>query len=321
MKKIANSVLALLFIMGSCVGKTLAIPTRIPDSKISQQLNLPIYEWVDKNKPRKGTIVAVHGLTLYAACWDNFAKHLADKGFRVFALDQRGFGRWRNESSKFGSNDKIEIGQSQQDLLDLVTTLKQAYPKQPLFLLGESLGSNMALSLVSDHPELANGAILAALCYKNRIHAKPGHWAKDFAREIIKPNAPLNLTPYSAPYLTNDPVVAKACDADSMINRKMTPEDLVKVDVLNGKAISAAKNLPINFPLYLISGAQDGMFKSQDLPELILKFGTKNISVNLINNKGHLLLEHQPVDPQIAGLIDKWLATQLRSKPASGAAK
>jgi len=30
--------------------------------------------------------------------------------------------------------------------------------------------------------------------------------------------------------------------------------------------------------------------------------------------KGHLLLEHQKVDPQIKVLIDTWLAKQLKTK-------
>lgn len=295
-----------------CASKSIAAPVRIDDCKIGQELNLPIYEWVDKTVPRKGIIVAVHGLTLYAACWDKCARHLARRGFRVFALDQRGFGRWNNEGSKFGGNDKIEIGQSQQDLLDFVTTLHQTYPSQKLFLLGESIGSNMALDLVSEHPELVNGAILSALCYKNRVHPKPGHWLKDLAKEVVKPNAPLNLTPYSAPYLTNDPVLVKACSADPMIDRTMKPEDLVKIDILDGKAISAAKSLPANFPLLFISGSQDAMFKSVDLPNLMPKLGSKNVSLHLMMGKGHLLLEHQKVDPQISTIMDTWLSKQLK---------
>jgi alpha-beta hydrolase superfamily lysophospholipase len=314
--KTHSVLLAILFAM-LFAAESLAAPVRIDNSQIGQQLNLPIYEWVDKSKPRKGNIIAVHGLTLYAANWDYFALHLASLGFRVFALDQRGFGRWQTEGSKYGGNDKIEIGQSQQDLLDLATTLRQTYPGQEQFLLGESLGSNMALMLASEHPELVNGAILAALCYKNRIHPKPAYWIKDLAKEVVKPNAPLNLTPYSAPYLSNDPAVSKACNVDPLINRKMTPAELVKVDILNDKAIGAAKSLPANFPLLLISGSKDAMFKSTDLPNLVHKLGSKNISLNLIMGKGHLLLEHQKVSPQVVSLIDGWLAKQLTAKNTS----
>jgi acylglycerol lipase len=285
-------------------------PVCIVNSTIGQQLNLPIYEWIDKTRASKGIIVAVPGMTLYAFSWNDMAMHLASQGYRVFSLDQRGFGRWRTESAKFGGTNKIEIGQSEQDLLDLVTDLRQAHPNQKLFLLGESLGSNMALALVSEHPKLADGAILGSPCYKTRMHAKPLHWAEDFARTIIKPNRAINLEPYSAPYLTNDPALAKACNNDPLIYRKMNTADLIKIDLMNDRAIGAAKNLPAGFPLLIIAGSKDAMFKSTELPKAIEKFGSKNIELHLLAGKGHLLMEHQTVQPAIGTLIDTWLVKQ-----------
>ena len=264
-----------------------ADPVCITNSKIGAQMNLPVYEWVDRTKKRKGTIVAVPGLTLYAMCWDQFAKHLASQGYHVYSLDLRGFGRWRTDGAKFAGSNKIEIGQSEQDLLDLVTDLRQEHPTQPLFCLGESLGSNMALDLVSEHPELTNGSILASPCYKNRVHPKPMKWAGQLAIQMVRPNRAINLEPYSAPYLTNVPALAKACDNDPMIYRKMTPAELVKIDILNDQAFSAAKKLPADYPILMIAGTQDAMFKSNELPKGIEKFGTHNVSLTLLPGRGH----------------------------------
>jgi len=306
-RRLAILLIGLFFLIVS--PRALAAPVRIVNSQIGKQLNLPVYVWVDRAKKTKGTIVAVHGLTLYADCWNDLAMRLAAKGYRVVALDMRGFGRWCTESSKFGGNNKVEIGQSQQDLLDLVTTVRQANPKDKLFGLGESLGTNMLLLLFSEHPELGNGAILASPCYKNRIHPKL-RWAVDFGKELVKPDKPLNLTPYSAPYLTNDPALSKACNNDPLINRKLTPVELVKFDLLDDKAIAAASKLPANFPLLIMAGTEDAMFKSTELPRAIKKFGTQNISLNLLPGRGHLLLEHQRVNADIWLLIDKWLKQQ-----------
>jgi alpha-beta hydrolase superfamily lysophospholipase len=285
-------------------------PVCIVNSTIGQQLNLPIYEWVDKNKATKGTIVAVPGMTLYAFAWNDMAKHLASEGFHVFSLDPRGFGRWRTESAKFGGTNKIEISQSQQDLLDMVTDLRQANPNQKLYLLGESLGSNMALTLASEHPKLADGAILGSPCYKTRMHAKPVRWVTDFAKTILKPNRNINLEPYSAPYLTNDPALAKACDSDPLIYRKMSAADLIKIDFMNDRAFTLAKNLPANFPILIIAGTKDAMFKSTELPNAIKKFGSQKIELHLLSGKGHLLMEHQHLQPAIGSIIDAWLTKE-----------
>ncbi len=302
---------ALAWLISASTQSASAAPTCISDSKIGQQLNLPIYEWVDNSRPRRGTIVAVPGMTLYAYAWNDMARYLAARGYDVYSLDQRGFGRWRQDGAKYGGNDKIEVGQSQQDLLDLVTDLRQAHPKQKLYLLGESLGSNMALALVSEHPDLADGAILGSPCYKTRMHAKPLHWMTDFARTIVNPNRLMNLEPYAAPYLTNNPDLAKACDNDPLINRKMTTADLIKFDVMNDRAIGAAKNLPSDFPLLVIAGTKDAMFKSDELPKGIEKFGSQDVSLHLLVGKGHLLMEHQAVQPVVAQVVTSWLRQQL----------
>jgi acylglycerol lipase len=287
-----------------------AVPVVSLSNKMSEQLNLPIYQWVDSTKHRRGTIVAVHGLTLYAASWNRMASHLAATGYVVYALDQRGFGRWQKDGAKFGGNDKIEISQSQQDLLDLVTTLRQANPNQKLYLLGESLGSNMILTLASEHPELTDGAILGSPCYKRRAHPAPLHWTEDLAKQMIKPNKPIDLSPYASPYLTNDPAVAKNCDQDPMMKRKMTPSELIKVDVLCNRAWNNAKTLPPQFPLLIVAGEKDAMFKSNDLHKGVEKFGSKNILLDVLAGKGHLLMEHQKVNPRVAGIIDSWLTQQ-----------
>jgi alpha-beta hydrolase superfamily lysophospholipase len=306
MKRILTILLGVLLLSTQRVSAT---PVCLKDSAIGKQLNLPVYEWVDPSKRSKGVVIAVHGLTLYAYSWDKLATHLAQRGYRVFALDLRGFGRWQTEGAKFNGDNKIEIGQCQQDLLDLVTTLRQANPTEKLIFLGESVGANICLLLASEHPELADAAILGSPCQKQRIHPKL-RMTVDFARELIEPNKPLNLTPYAAPYLTNDPALAKACNQDVNINRKMTPVELVKVDRLNNKAFAAAKKLPANYPLLVVAGSEDAMFNQTDLAKAVKKFGTTNLVLKIFPGKAHLLLEHQMPDPQIVSSVDTWLKHQ-----------
>jgi acylglycerol lipase len=313
MKKLLVGTMAALSLMLSPVVSNPAnsAPVCIENCKVGQQLNLPIYEWVDNTKTRRGTIVAVPGLTLYAYSWNDIAKYLAARGYDVFSLDPRGFGRWRTQSGRYGGTNKIEVGQSQQDLLDLVTDLRQSHPKQKLYCLGESVGSNMSMTLISEHPELADGAILGSPCYKTRMHAKPLRWATDFAKTVVKPNRLINLEPYAAPYLTNDKALAQACDNDPLIYRKLTAAELIKIDVMNDKGLEALKKFPQAFPVLIIAGDKDAMFKSDDLPKLVEKLPLKNVQLHMLAGKGHLLMEHQSVQPAIGGIISSWLLKNL----------
>jgi acylglycerol lipase len=313
MKKLLVGTMAALSTMLSPVASHPAnsAPVCIENCKAGQQLNLPIYEWVDNTKTRRGTIVAVPGLTLYAYSWNDMAKFLAARGYDVFSLDPRGFGRWRTQSARYGGTSKIEVGQSQQDLLDLVTDLRQMHPKQKLYCLGESVGSNMSMTLISEHPELADGAIFGSPCYKTRMHAKPLRWATDFAKTVVKPNRLINLEPYAAPYLTNDKALAQACDTDPLIYRKLTAAELIKIDVMNDKGLEALKKFPKDFPVLIIAGDKDAMFKSDDLPKLVEKLDLAHVELHMLAGMGHLLMEHQPVQTGIGGIISSWLSKNL----------
>jgi len=290
-----------------------AAPVCQVDGDLAKQLKLPVYEWSDADKPYKGTIVAVHGLTFYAAAFDDVATHLAEQGYRFIAMDLRGFGRWREESNKFGGDDLIHFTQSREDLLRLVTLLRKQDSGAHIFAMGESLGANLALQMVTDHPELCNGIILGSPCYKTRVHPNP-RWVMDFVKGAQHPNKKLNLTPYITPYLSNNRELTASCLKDQRICRSLSPVELVKAQKTNEQGIANVDKLPQGFPVLVIAGEKDGVFKTSSLPELLKKFSTKDMSVNILPNKGHLLIEHQSVQTEIASLLDSWLKNQTTTE-------
>ena len=299
-----------LLLAGVCGERAHAAATSSLACDVGQELNMPVTEWLDKNQTTRGVVIAVHGLTLYAGAFEPIAVHLAARGFHVYALDMRGFGRWRAEGSKFGGDTQIHIGQSQADLLSLVEKVRKDNPTQKIFFLGESQGTSLVMWLVENHPELTDGAILTSPCYHTRIHPS-FRWLVDGARELIKFDRPLNLEPYTRPYLTNDPELSDKCNNDPLVNREMTPDELVKCLIENQLAIKHVAQIPPNYPVLMIAGSKDAVFKSTGLPKEIKKFGDYNsLSFSLLPGKGHLLVENQPVDPQIADLVDKWLDQQ-----------
>jgi alpha-beta hydrolase superfamily lysophospholipase len=307
-KKFAATAAVLLAFAVSQPGKTQ--PVQNLQCDVGKQLNLPVTEWVDTQQPTKATFIAVHGLTLYAGAFNDIANHLAADGYRVYALDMRGFGRWMNEAQQYGGNSAIHIGQSQIDLLNLVHTIKNDNPKQKIYFLGESQGANLALWVVETHPDETDGAILFSPCYRTRVHPTV-RWIRDAFSQLCHPDKIMDLEPYTRPYLTNDPVLTEKCDKDPLVNRKMTPAELVKSLIDNKRAIRNIKQLPQNYPILMIAGTKDGVFNSNSLPKEIKKFGdARAIKLVLLQGKGHLLIEHQPVDPNIAKLIDQWLEEQ-----------
>jgi alpha-beta hydrolase superfamily lysophospholipase len=72
--------------------------------------------------------------------------------------------------------------------------------------------------------------------------------------------------------------------------------------------------MPAGMPVFIIAGEKDAVFKPNSIPELVSRMGcAKTTSVHILKDKGHLLLEHQPVDQSIANLIETWLETNAQT--------
>ena len=97
--------------------------------------------------------------------------------------------------------------------------------------------------------------------------------------------------------------------------RRMSPIDLFKTEITNRDTLKYVENLPPRMPMFIIAGEKDAVFKPQSIPELVARMGCANsTSLNILEGKGHLLLEHQLVDPPIGKLIGKWLSEQPSNK-------
>jgi alpha-beta hydrolase superfamily lysophospholipase len=52
------------------------------------------------------------------------------------------------------------------------------------------------------------------------------------------------------------------------------------------------------------------VYKTSALSELFDRFGSKEIDLNIFPERGHLLLEHQEVNQDVAAIFDRWLKQQ-----------
>jgi alpha-beta hydrolase superfamily lysophospholipase len=123
--------------------------------------DLPVRLWVqwhgDAARKPLGIILALHGFNDHSGGLALPGSGLSRRGYRVYAYDQRGFGATPQRGIWPGSDQLIA------DLKTAVQLLKEEYPDQPLYLLGESMGGAeiMAASVEQDPPP-ADGMILVA---------------------------------------------------------------------------------------------------------------------------------------------------------------
>jgi alpha-beta hydrolase superfamily lysophospholipase len=310
-KLVKTFTLSILFLLSTNYS-ALAEAVRSDDCAVGQKLNLPVYKWCNPDVPQKGVIVAVHGLTFYAAAFDDVATHFANRGYTFYAADLRGFGRWNEEAQKYNGDDRKHFAQSQDDLLHVLAAVKAENREEMVFCFGESLGANYALWAASNSRGLVDGVIAGSPCVKACVHPRL-RWGADFVQGLLHPKTDLNLEPYINPYLSDDKSVTQSCLKDPKICRKLSPVDLVKTSITNKRTLANVQDIPAETPVLIIAGEKDKVFKTSSLTKFVPMLGSEHVDFRVIAKRGHLLFEHQPVHMEIVGIVDGWLDERIRN--------
>ena len=253
-------------------------------------VDLPVRTWIqwhgDPSRKPLGIILALHGFNDHSGGLALPGSGLSRRGFRVYAYDQRGFGRAPHTGIWPGSEQLIA------DLRTATRLLKARFPDQPLYLLGESMGGAvmMAASVEKD-PPVADGMILVA----------PAVWGlqtqSSFNRNVLE------LAAHSVPWMTvvptglrirasssNRALVAMA--RDPLVIKETRVDSAYGLVDLMTRAYDAAANL--KSPRTLILFGQHEVILSRSAVSLMLKrlpsLPTDQLRIALYPKGYHLLL-------------------------------
>ncbi len=135
-------------------------PTQIPFSLPDGSSNAMTCHEGDRHGAPVFVILPAMGVK--ASFYQDLAAALAGAGFVAVTADLRG-----NGESSVRPSAKVDF--AYHDILDLdyaylVKAVKARYPGRKVFLLGHSLGGQLASLYLSDHPEGIDGLILVACC-------------------------------------------------------------------------------------------------------------------------------------------------------------
>lgn len=127
--------------------------------------NIHYCKWSPEGQP-KAVLQIVHGITEYVERYDIFANYLTGLGFVVVAEDHMGHGQSVNGE---GIQGYFHGGwfNAVADTCHLLTETKKEYPDLPYFLLGHSMGSFMARTILYLHPDSGiDGAVISGTCWQ-----------------------------------------------------------------------------------------------------------------------------------------------------------
>ena len=122
-------------------------------------------KWTPEGKPR-AVLQIVHGITEYVERYDTFANYMADHGYVVVAEDHMGHGQSVNGE---GIEGYFHGGwfSAVEDTYRLLLDTRAEYPDLPYVLLGHSMGSFMARTILCQHPDCGiSAAVISGTCWQ-----------------------------------------------------------------------------------------------------------------------------------------------------------
>lgn len=185
-----------------------------------------------RSKPL-GALVLVHGFLSQRGEFADLGERLSQKGWRIVAIDQRGFG------ASGGMRGRISAARAIADVKGAVRWTSADHPEIPVGVIAHSMGACFALGAMATDPDI-KAAVLAAPMQSVRAEVSEAEFfGYKLARTASNLAEKLGLGSISVPYkyrekhLFKDPEAAKRAEAAGFLGRKIDLanfNDLLEMD-------------------------------------------------------------------------------------------
>lgn len=279
----------------------------------------------------KAFLQILHGMAEYSDRYEKFARYLNRKGIAVFADDHRGHGATASEDEIGWFAESNGWDRISDDAFELANFVTSQFGATTTFLLGHSMGSFLARTVMVRHPDFYSGVVIMGSGASKGISGKIG---KMVAKHEIKKNGSKspgvlmnklsfgsfnkqfepNITDYD--WLSRDPKeVEKYINDDKcgfLCTNGFFYDLLTGVEVANSR--ENAESLPKDLPLLIISGDMDpvGDYGKgvKKVYKLYSNAGIVDVTLKLIPDARHELL-NETNRREVYDIISKWLEAHM----------
>lgn len=269
--------------------------------------HLPVAKWQDSASNQRGTVLLIHGITQRAYSLNALATRLAEDGFTVYGIDQRGHGRWHFEGTKEQPGYTCNFKQTVKDVDLLLPTLKQSNPELPMFLIGESAGAGVAIRAAANSPDMVQGIVLAG------TGCKPCHvklvWALgDTLSNFYRLNHQISVVRYQRKYGTDDLAALEENFKDKWQRPTMSAKELLDVAGFMKRNAKHAKRISSDTAVLVIQGSDDKVLKPRSAEKVLANVSAADKRIVKVENCGHILLGTNHLKPVVTESISSWLS-------------
>lgn len=290
------------------------IEARVVDN-LSAELGFPLYTWAPPDNAPQAVLIAIHGATLHGRSYTTIGTELSKKGYAVFSPDMRGYGAWYHNSSPDDSLARhVLFKQSEADLTSLIKKVKELYPGKPVFLMGESVGANMAIRLMANHADCAEGMILSSPAIRQRYFIGPTVLKQLATVFFWHPTAQLDISPFLKSRVSDDERITDERVNDPLGRTKLNAGELFKTRWFNKDSLKLLPQLPKNnVSVLVLEGSDDKLFRADLIDQdLMSQIPCEDKTLHLLKGKGHIHLETKFLKEEVEKTVEAWLAEKTQ---------
>ena len=220
----------------------------------SDGLEIACYRWSHSGRAT-GIFQISHGIGDYALRYESVAAIMSAAGFEVYAIDHRGHGRTAKDRESLGDFGAGGWNALVADIVTLTRIASSQYPRLPVILLGQGMGSFAVQQFLLEYSQLLSGAVLAGSAALDRLQAALVSENLTSFNQDFEPAR----TPYD--WLSRDPVVVDAYVSDPLCTSWLSTSAIKSLTSAVSRLADPKElaHIRLNLPIYILAGDKDPM--------------------------------------------------------------
>lgn len=254
------------------------------------------YGWLPDGEPT-GVLLICHGLGEHAGRYANVVEALRPDGWAVYGLDHRGHGR--------SAGRRAHVDTYADWLADFDTFRRHVvagHEGLPVFLLGHSMGGQIALAYALDHPDDLRGLVLSAPALaSDQVPAA----AIPALRLLSRVGPTLRPAGIDVTKISKDPAVVAAYRGDPLVHQGKPTLGLMSA-LLSGFRPLTERASELRMPVLVQHGTLDELTDPAGTRALEATLGSPDSTVRWYEGLWHEIYNEPERDKPLADLRD-WL--------------
>jgi alpha-beta hydrolase superfamily lysophospholipase len=269
-------------------------------------VNIQWKAWLPDTDP-VGVIVVAHGFGEHIDRYMNLVNAAVPRGYAVYGPDHRGHGRSGGERALIDKHDYLL-----DDLDRVFARVARDHPGLPVFLLGHSMGGNIALASALRNQERLRGLVLSGPAVTTAGVSKILQIVAAVLGRVVPK---LGVQQLSSAGVSRDPAVVAAYDADPLVFHGKMPAGTGAALLKTSKGFPA--RLPeLKVPLLVVHGSADSIVSVESGRTAHALAGSTDKTLKIYDGLFHEVFNEPEHATVLADVLD-WIDAH-RQMPSAG---